>query len=207
MAVSWNPTGDFSAILDAGESLTLLRRGGAGRVAIATAWRYADRRAEAEPTGGYVVQADVEWQFEWPADTVLPQLGDRLLDAAGEAYTLLAVEPLRGGTRLKCESRSLRIAHGLDCLVDIQQAVWDGETITDWTIFRPAVHARIQPSSTTVDDTTTSTVLARATLEYPELALDHNHRLVTGDGTTYRVVSYTDAMRIDALPVAVVQRE
>ena len=187
-------TGDFSAIVDAAESVSLLRRDASTQVAIATAWRYADRRSEAEPAGGFAVQADVEWQFEWDAATKLPQIGDRLRDSTGECYTVLAVNRLQGNTRIRLETRSLRIAHGLDCLVDIEQAMWEdlgsGMEITGWTTFRPAVHARIQPAETTVDETTdptTSTTTYRILLD-DDATLDHNHRIVAGDGAVYRMV-------------------
>ncbi|QDU54328.1 hypothetical protein [Aeoliella mucimassa] len=207
MAITWNMAGDFSTVLDASEPLTLVRRGGAPRATIDKAWRVVDRRAEAEPTDGRVLQADVEWQFEWPDHVQLPQLGDRLIDAAGEHYTLLAIHRLRGNTRLKVESRNLRVAHRLDCLMDIEQAEWDAETLVGWTTYRPAIRACVQPSETTVDDSSSSTTRYRVLLEDPELQLDHNHRLVDSDGAVYRLVSFTNAKRIDALPVAVVERE
>lgn len=210
MPIDLSTTGDFSLILDGGESLTLLRRGSSGTASIATAWRFAQTTGEREPSGGYIAQTDVVWQFEWPIGTALPRLGDRLRDDAGQCYTLLEIDRLQGGTRLRCTSRNLSIAHGLDCLVDIELAVWDSGAITDWTSYRPAVEARIQPAETTVDETAsplTSTATHRVTLADPTLALDHNHRLVGGDGTLYRVLSYAGAERIDALPVAVVRRE
>lgn len=213
MAMVFDATGDFSAIVDAAEPLTLLRRGSSVEVAIAGAWRFADRRSEAEPTGGYVISADVTFQFEWPASTTLPQLGDQLRDAAEECYTVLVVERLQGGTRIRCGARSLRIASGLDSLIDVEQAVWadlgSGLEITGWATVRSAVHARIQPDETTIDETAdpiTSTAIYRVTLD-DDSPLDHNHRIVAGDGAVYRMLSYTAAERMDVLPVAVVRRE
>jgi hypothetical protein len=209
MAIAWNPAGDFSAIVDATEAVTLHRRGSASKSQIAVAWRSSHRTAEREPAGGYVVATDVVWQFEWPADERLPALGDRLRDASGACYTILAVERTQGDTRVKCEARNLRIAHGLDCLVEIQQAIWTDDEITGWQTFRPAVHARIQPHETTVEESAeqvTSTALFRVTLE-DDTPLDHRHRIVGGDGTMYRVVSYAGAGRIGELPGALVRRE
>ena len=213
MPDAFDATGDFTVIVDAVEAVTLLRRGSPVQVNVATAWRYTDRRSETEHSGGYAVQADVEWQFEWDATTKLPQLGDRIRDGAGECYTVLAVNRLQAATRLRLETRSLRIAHGLDCLVDIEQAVWEdlgsGPEVTGWTTFRPAVHARIQPLETTVDETTnpiTSTATYRVLLD-DDAPLDHHHRIVAGNGTVYRLLNYTGAERIDALPVATVRRE
>jgi hypothetical protein len=209
MPIDFDPMGDFMTIVDAAESVTLLRRGSSDEVSVATAWRSADRQSEAESAGGYAVQADVVWQFEWPAGTTLPLLGDQIKDASSECYTVLAVNQLQGNTRLRCETRSLRIAHGLDCLVDIEQAVWDEGAITGWSTFRPAVHARIQPQETTVDETSdpiTSTATCRILLD-DETPLDHNHRIVAAGGAVYRLLSYAQAERIDALPVAVVRGE
>jgi hypothetical protein len=209
MPIAWNTTGDFSKVVDATEPVTLLRRGSASKITIAVAWRFSHRSVEREPTGGYVVATDVVWQFEWPAEERLPALDDRLRDASGACYTILAVERTQGDTRVKCEARNLRIAHGLDCLVTIDEATWTDDEITGWQTLRPAVHARIQPQETNVDESAepvSSTALFRVTLD-DETLLDHRHRIVGGDGTIYRVVSYAGAGRIGELPVAVVRRE
>lgn len=213
MPTDWTATGDFSAVVDALEPVTLRRRGSSEEIAIAKAWRYAARTAESEPAGGYVTASDTEWQLEWDAETPLPQVGDRIVDAMGECWTLLAVEQKQGGTRVHLHSRSLRIAHGLDGLVAIEEAVWEdlgaGPEITGWTTWLPTVHARIQPAVTTVDEATdpiSSVATYRITLDTDAL-LDHNHRIVSGDGTVYRLLTFENAERIDALPVATVRRE
>lgn len=209
MPIELNTTGDFSTIFDGGEPLTLLRRGSSDTADIAVAWRYEQTTSEREPAGGYVPQTDVVWQFEWPA-AALPRLGDRLRDAGGQWFTVMEVVRLQNNTRLRCISRNLTLAHGLDCLVDIELAVWDAGAITGWTAYRPAVHARIQPDETTVDETASpisSTATYRVTLADATLALDHNHRLVGADAAVYRVLSFTGSQRIDALPVAMVRRE
>ncbi len=209
MPIDIDFAGDFATIVDGAEPVTLLRRGSADHVAIATAWRYIDRHSEAVPAGGFAVQADVEWQFEWGAATKSPQIGDRVRDTSGECYTILAVNRLQGNTRLRCETRALRIAHGLDCLIDVERAVWDAGAINSWTTYRPAVHACIQPAETIVDETTdpaTSIATYRILLD-DDTPLDHNHRIVAGDGAVYRVLNHSQSERIDRLPVAVVRRE
>lgn len=218
MPINFTPAGDFSAVVDTLEPITLLRRGSANQTSIGAAWRYADRTAESTPSGGFVTASDVTWQFEWTGATP-PKVGDRLLDAAGECFTLLGVDRLGGETRYKCESRNLRVAHGLDCRVAIEQAVWEdlggGPEITGWATILPAVHARIQPERVEVDESTdpvSSVATYRITLEDSppltgSLLLDHNHRIVAGDGAVYRVLEFENAERIDALSVAVVRRE
>lgn len=212
MPVELNVAGDFSTLLDATEPITLFRRDAAEQVAVPVAWRFVDRTAESTPAGGYVTAADVTWQFEW-GETSPPQVGDRVQDAAGNYYTLLAVERLPGNTRLRCESRNLQIAHGLDDEVAIEQAVWEdlgsGPEITGWSTLQSVVHARIQPERVEVDESTdpvSSTATYRITLEDPP-PLDHNHRIVDGDGTVYRLLEFENAERIDVLSVAVVRRE
>lgn len=209
MPIDTDFTGDFSTIVDGAEVVTLLRRGSPAQVAIPIAWRFIDRRSEAEPAAGLAVQADVEWQFEWDAATKPPQLGDRIRDTSGQCYTVLAVNRLQGSTRLRCETRSLSIAYGLDCLVSIEEAIWDAGAITGWATYRPAVHARIQPTETTVDESiapVTSIATYRILID-DDTPLDHNHRIVAGDGAVYRLMSYSQAERIDRLPMAVVRRE
>lgn len=212
MPVDLNTTGDFTATVDTLEPLTLLRRGSTAQIAIAAAWRYVDRTTEQGNTNGYVTAAGVTWQFEW-ADAISPKVGDRVQDTAGDCYTLLAVERLPGGTRLRCESRNLRIAHGLDCRVAIEQAVWEdlgsGLEITGWTVLRPVVHARIQLERVEVDETIDpagSSATYCISLENPPL-LDHNHRIVDANGTVYQLFRFENAERIDAVAQAFVRRE
>jgi hypothetical protein len=91
--------------------------------------------------------------------------------------------------------------------------VWDdpggGPEIVGWQMLRPNVRARVQPISTTVDheaDPPTSVATYRVTLG-EQLELDHNHRLIGPDGAIYQVLEFSQAERIDALPMAVVTRE
>ena len=68
--------------------------------------------------------------------------------------------------------------------------------------------ARIQPEQTTIDNTAdppTSTATYRVMLA-DDTPLDHNHRLVGPDGAIYQILEYTQAERIDTLPIAKVKR-
>lgn len=212
MAVELNLQDDFSQILDTEEALTLHRRGSSSTVAIAGARRFTCGTTPVDATGGHVAQHDAVWQFQWESGVDLPRLGDTLTDVQDRCWTILRVDELTGNTRLRCQSRELRIAHGLDCSVDVQQAIWDdlgsGPEIVGWQMLLPAIAARIQPELTTVDnsaDPPTSIATFRVTLG-EQLELDHNHRLVGPDGTIYQMVEYSGAERIDNLPVAIVTR-
>lgn len=213
MTVEWNTEGDFSAIVDAAEPLVLVRQGTTTELAIAKAWRYSRTVGEVHATGGAARQDDVIWQFEWNPSEPFPSPGDRLIDSDDNHWAVLAVEPTQGNTRLRCTARDMRMAYGLDALVNVEQAVWEdlggGLEITGWTLYRPSVHARIQPEAVTVDEETSPVSSMETFKVYFEesIPLDHNHRLVAGDGTAYRLLSYTQADRIDVLPVATVRRE
>lgn len=212
MALEIDLQNDFAQILDGGEAITLHRRGGSSTIAIVAARRFSAVASALDGAGGNGRQHDVVWQFPWPTSVELPRLGDTLTDAQDHCWTILQVEEKAANTRLRCHARELRIAHGLDSLVDIELAQWDdlggGPEIVGWQLLRPAVAARIQPERTTVDneaDPPTSIATYRITLG-ESLELDHNHRFVGTDGTIYQLVEYSNAERIDALPAAIVTR-
>ncbi len=213
MPTSWNAVGDFTNIVDGLESVTLLRHGNTQEITIDRAWRFSRQTDESEPAGGYAPVANIVWQFEWDPLLLTPQVGDRLLDTTGDCWTLLSVESMLGATRWRCQSRNLRVAHSLDCLLTVEQAVWEdlgsGLEITGWSLFQSAVHARVQPELVAVDEVAnpiTSTATYRIVLE-ESLPLDHNHRFVANDGVVYRLLRFEQADRIDVLPVAMVRKE
>jgi hypothetical protein len=134
-------------------------------------------------------------------------IGDAILDQSGACWTILSVSQRSAKTRLRCQSRNLHVAHGLTNRVDVQQAIWDdlgsGPEIVGWSILRTAVPARIQPLQSNIDataDPPTSTATCQIVLG-EELPLDHNHRIVGPDGAVYQLVEYSQADRIDVLPI------
>ncbi len=210
MAVELDIADDFGTILDVTESVTLKRHGSATAIAVPTAWRYSSLAQQAETGVSGVVRSDIVWQFGWPAEVDLPRIGDSIIDAANNCWTILSLEERGAKTRLRCMTRNLQIVHQLDDRIDIQAAIWEdsgsGPEIVGWTTLRAAVPARIQPVRTTIDesaDPPTSISTYRMLLA-DDTPLDHNHRLVGPDGAIYQLTEYTQAERIDALPVAVV---
>jgi hypothetical protein len=208
MAIELNIQGDFATILDGVEAVTLKRRRSAETIAVPKAWRYSSLTQQAEPGMPGVAQSDVVWQFGWEESVDKPRVGDSVIDAANECWTILSIEVRGNNSRLRCVTRNLRIVNQLDDRIEIQQAVWEeggsGPEIVGWTTLRAAVPARIQPDRTTIDNAAnppTSTATYRIMLA-DDTALDHNHRLVGPDGSVYQLVEYTQAERIDTLPVA-----
>src|SRR3990172_7295877 len=155
MALEFNIGSDFSTILDGVEAITLKRRGSAATVAVPKAWRYSSETQEAEVGVAGVVRCDVVWQFEWDESADVPRVGDALIDAANECWTILAVVARGSRSRLQCITRNLRVVHQLDDRIEIQEAVWEesgsGPEIVGWRALRSTVSARIQPNRTTVD--------------------------------------------------------
>lgn len=213
MPFDLNIQNDFTTILDGVEPITLQRRGSADTVAVPKAWRYSSRTQQAEPGMPGVAQSDVVWQIGWEEAVDPPRIGDSIIDGADECWTILSIEVRGAGSRLQCDTRNLRIVHQLDDRLEIQQALWEdggsGPEIVGWTTLRTAVPARIQPERTTIDnaaDPPTSTATYRVMLA-DDSALDHNHRLIDPDGSIYELIEYTQAERIDSLPVATVVKQ
>jgi hypothetical protein len=208
MAIAFNAAGDFATIVDGAESLTLKRRDSATTITVLTARRLSSQSIEAEPAAGHVAQADVDWQFPWDGAAEPPRLGDTLIDAAGECFTILSIErrPLTG--RVRCTARNLQLVYQLDDRVDVQQAVWDdpggGPEIVGWTTIRTALPARIQPDRTEIDNSTTppaATATYRIILG-EQIDLPADSRFVDPLGNVYQLIEITQEERIDALPVA-----
>jgi hypothetical protein len=208
MTLELNIAADFATIVDATEPLTLKRRDSAATIAIARAWRSSASTTDAEPSGGHVAQADVVWQFAWESGVPRPRLGDALIDAAGECFTILLIDNLLATGRVRCAARILRLVYSLYDRVDVQIAVIEdsggGPEITGWQTIRAALPARIQPDQLEVDNTTdpaTATETHRILLG-EQLTLDANTRFVSPAGDVYQLIEYLQAERIDALPVA-----
>jgi hypothetical protein len=212
MPIELNIHDDFSTVLDGTEAVSLKRHGSADTVAVPKAWRFSFETAEAQAGISGVVRGDVVWQFAWDDTVDRPRVGDSLIDAANECWTILAVVERGNRSRLQCNTRNLRIIHQLVDRIEIQQAIWEdlgsGPEITGWTTLRAAVPARIQPDQTTVDNTAdpaTSSATYRVLLA-DDTPLDHNHRLVGPEGAVYQVQEYSQAERIDALPMAMAMK-
>jgi hypothetical protein len=212
MTVQLNIADDFATVIDGAEPITLKRRDSAATIPIEKAWRFSALTREPEPSGGHVAQADVVWQFPWDDASGPPRLGDALIDAAGDCFTILSVESLVSKTRLRCATRNLSIVHQLNDRVDVQKAIWEdtgsGLEIVGWTTIHSAVAARIQPTHMAIDGTTTpptATATYRIVLG-EQLAVDATLRFVDPEGSVYQLIELTQPQRIDALPVATVYK-
>ena len=136
MTIPFDPQHDFAEVVDAAESVTLLRPnrspGEPGTVVAhalhrpvsiqETAFsnrsnvrRHVDSDAQAQA-------ADVVWHLPQEELPAAPQLGDVILDAAGHRWTILEVRDATLHSRWQCTARELAIAKGLDDTITILQA-------------------------------------------------------------------------------------
>jgi hypothetical protein len=221
MALELNVDQDFATIVDGSEPVTVKRWNSAETISVADAWRHLSKTGEVEIGSGDYARHDVVWQLPWNPSDDGPRLGDVIVDAGGQCWTIITVERLRLGTRYKCLARNLRLAFGLDTRVDIQQA--DVEDLSsrpdsvDWITLQAAVPARILQDRTRVsfdpgdpeeeiDPSFSSTATYRIVLG-EQIELDHNHRLVDLQGAVYDVVEFAHFGRIDRLPIATVVKQ
>ena len=113
MAIDLDIAGDFDAIIDTAEAITLKRRASATTIAVPMAWRYSSLTQQAEPEVPGVAQCDVVWQFHWNDGVDAPRIGDVLIDASSDCWTILSIEQRGAKTRLRCSARNLRIVYEL----------------------------------------------------------------------------------------------
>jgi hypothetical protein len=210
MGIELNVRDDFAAILDGAEAVTVKRRDTADTIAVPKAWRFSSDVAEATAGVQDVARSDVVWQFAWNDAVDRPRIGDYIIDAADNSWTILSISELGAKTRLRCTTRNLFFVHALVDLVTIEQATVDGDgNITGWTTLETNVPARIQPDRNVVvhtkDEPPATDEFYRVVLGV-QIPLTHLNRIVGPDSSTYDLVEYTQAERIDTLPVAQVKK-
>jgi hypothetical protein len=210
MTIDLNVHDDFATILDGAEAITVKRRDTLATIAVSKAWRFSSETAEALASTQDVARSDLVWQFAWNDAVERPRVGDYILDAASNSWTILSLSELGAKTRLRCATRNLFFVHALADLVTIQQATLDGGgVIVGWTTLATNVPARIQPDRNVVvfpkDEPPTTDEFYRVVLGV-QIPLTHLNRIVGPDSSTYELVEYTQAERIDTLPVAQVKK-
>ncbi len=227
MVLDFDPSDDL-AISDGTETVTLLRRGtmpGGASTVISHALRRAISAAEAAintssdvhknvPSDGQHTAATVVWHLPVAELPTAPELGDVILDADGQRWTIVEVKCATLGARWRCETKNVTISFGLDDTISVLKAVstpgsaGSGETTTTWRTWRTGVRARIQPIETTITNiagTAATTASYRIFVE-ENLELDHTCCIRGPDGTLYTITRTVGAERIGELQVIEVQR-
>jgi hypothetical protein len=217
----FNPHDDFAAVADGLETVTLLRRGnmpGATGTLVAHALRRAMTASEATiaaagdvhkqvASGGQQTAADLTWHLSAAELADAPQLGDVIVDGAGQRWTILAVKLTTFGSRWRCTSRNVAVAFGLDDTISVLKAAYVksacGAAEPMWRTWKTGVRARIQPQETKIvaDAETHGAATRYRIFVEEELDLDQTCSIRGADGILYKIVSTSGAQRIGELQV------
>ncbi len=201
---------DDFLVADGLEPVTLERTDGAPPTVVAHALRRAVATAEADASGGKYTANDTVWNLPSSELTSPPRLGDRLVDAQGTRWTMIEVDSLTLGSRIRCRARNLALAEGLDQQVNILRASWtqvpDGSPIAAWNLWRVNVAARVQPLAAAAIEEDARTQTRRRVKVYlaEPLPLDHNDRVAHG-ANVYRIVSCERSEALEHLQTLVVE--
>jgi len=217
----FNPSTDFVDMTDGTEAVTLLRRGtdsdDAGTL-VAHALRCAITTSEAVctnqsgikkqmPSDGQYLADDIVWHLPVVELPDAPQLGDVILDSAGQRWTILKVKEATFGTRWRCNARNLIIAHHLDDTIIVLKAIYTksscGVAEPTWQIWKTGIRARIQPGEVKVQitDQSRQTVQQYNIFIAEDIAIDQTHRILGPNGTAYRVTTSVGIEHIGELQV------
>jgi len=206
--MSFDPSSDFSDVVDGVESVTLNRRGstphGTGE-SVQNALRRAVTVEEAAQSNGKYTASDVTWHLPCSQLSSRPRLGDIITDGDGQRWTVLEVHWATMKSRWQCAARNLAVVYALDDTVSVLKAVYAkgtaGAAEATWRTWRTGVRARIQPlESRPAVENAAETTDDRFTIFVEEdLPLDHSHRIKAADGMIYRITKVTGAERIGEL--------
>ncbi len=192
------------------ETITLSRRGD-DNVSIDGTKRRALGLAEAAKSDGQYTTNDIRWHI--PVDNLAdpPRLGDVLIDAGSDRFTVLDVQLATIKTRWRLITRNVRIVHRLNARVTILFATYEkgtgGAAEPVWHTQKAGVWARIEPNTENlgVENNARRTVKSVLIFVETDEEIDHTNRVQSADGIVYKITSYTGAERIGEL--ATIQAE
>ena len=207
MPAVFDPVGDFVAVCDGLQAVTLADREG-DTDAVAHALRRAVSLREADASDGLYTASDVHWHLPQEEVAGAPVLGGTITDADDEEWTILATSDDTLGDRWDCICRNLVITEQLNTLVTIQVSTSvKGETGAHeqtWADQQRGVRGRLQREEGQVQSAV-GTRQIDPTYKFffrETIRLTSRHRIVDSDGNRYRVVGYQDPERIDKLAEA-----
>jgi hypothetical protein len=205
MPLQFDPSDDLAGVADGLSPVTVTRPGSSAATEVAHALRCAITAREAERAEGQYTASDVAWHLPATELPAAPRLGDVIVDAEGQRWTVLSVQRTTMERRWRCVCRNLAVACGLDQYVDVLKASYtkdsSGAEHPTWRTWRTGLRARIQPVEVLVKDEHDRQVTAAAFRVFvaEEVSVDHTCRIRGPDGTVYQVTGCRKAGRIDAL--------
>jgi len=216
MSVTFDPSGDFASIMDGLEAVTL-RVPEQPAQSIANAHRGQVGAEEAEASGGYLRQSDTVWQFPASEVTGAPPLGSVIEGAAGDRWTILAINLQVLSSKWEAACRNMAVEERLDDTVSLHRATYtrdaNGEAIATWSVLLAAVKARIQPiaseANVAMDGDQASQewrVVLEQSLDADVAAGTVDMRVIDSADNEYTVVRYEQSERIDVLPALICRK-
>jgi len=205
MTVSFDLSTDFEDVADGLEAVTLDRRGSSSNVSIGSALRRNLSTREVADSDGKYQAGDLRWHFGVAEVSDDPALGDAIVDAAGERWTILAVRCDTLCNRWRCITRDLAIVYGLDDTVTIEQATYSkgtaGEMEPTYTVWRTGVRARIQEIAVEPGTDAGAQWPGKQYRIYlqDDYGLDQTHRIQDREGNWYRIRRVTGKAALDQL--------
>ena len=205
MAVDFDPQSDFAQVADALEPAMLRRADGSGSTAVASALRRTVTTREAAASDGKYTTSDVHWHLAAAELPAPPRLGDQIIDATAEAWTILETQLATCGSRWKCTTRNLALTGNLNAYVTILREVAtkgpSGAVEPTFVPYASCVRARIQELSAVRDEQhgrQSGSVKVKIYLAQ-QILVDNGNRIQAADGTLYEVTGYERADSIASL--------
>ena len=186
---------DFADVVDALETVTLRRAGTMDDQTITGALR---RRADLKPSPGgkdRVIEGDVTWHLPNEQLSSPPRLGDAIIDAAAQSWTIIELQYAAITARWQCRARNLDITSGLDQLISIQRATWSkdahGAPLAEYHEVHSGVAASIQPvgeAQKLIADRRFNLATVRVLLA-EVIAIDLDDLVIDSDENAFRVIA------------------
>ncbi|MBI1899749.1 MAG: hypothetical protein HYS13_01385 [Planctomycetia bacterium] len=205
MSAVFDPSGDFAAVADATEAITLTSPSGA-KTAVSAALRRAVTEREAAASQGKYTRADVKWHVPRSQSPSVPALGATVTDTTGGVWTVLQVEHDVLSDRFALWTRRLQIAVGLTEIVHVQTAAWSkdaqGAAAAAWSLAVANVAARIQAveGSLSADSGRPALRVLHRIYLARQIDLTASVRIFhPATGQAYRILRFTRPQRLDEL--------
>ena len=140
-----------------------------------------------------------------------------LIDSSGQSWTILSLTGVDVANTWEARCRNLSVAYALNNVAQVWKATYAkspaGEALATYSLLLSGIPARFQPASQDaqiLEDAewpkTTFHVYLGTDIFSPSIPVEPasaDFRLIDSAGRHYRIVSYTRAERIDALPMAI----
>lgn len=196
MPIEWNAEGDFAAVVDTLEPVTLYRCPHGGVGVEMKAWRFDDATDSPDDSIGAVRRRAVVWQLPLEVDGVSPQPGDVVVDGAGGCSTIKSVNRMRGATRWSCESVRTTIAaefaERFDWERPILEETSEGMVVVGWRTVRPGLVGCFERGNELEPQDAVNAVSVTVTMVEP-IDLREGDRVRRHRGGVYVVESQTRA--------------